>query len=140
MFLVPVNYFSVVIAALVSMLTGFIWYGPLFGKQWMKLAGITEKQMEAARKGMNGKYLTMFVSSAVMAYVLFHFIWFTKPGSYNLTVGLKTAVWAWLGFVATTSLSGYLFGAEKKPWELYVLDNAFRLVSLLFMAAVLVLI
>lgn len=30
---------AVVLAAVVSMIVGWLWYGPLFGKQWMALMG-----------------------------------------------------------------------------------------------------
>lgn len=38
-----VNWLALVVAALIPLVTGFIWYGPLFGKAWMKETGITEE-------------------------------------------------------------------------------------------------
>ncbi|MBI3341870.1 DUF1761 domain-containing protein, partial [Candidatus Curtissbacteria bacterium] len=34
-----INYMAVVAAAVVNMVLGFLWYGPLFGKPWMKMMG-----------------------------------------------------------------------------------------------------
>ncbi|WP_408733658.1 DUF1761 domain-containing protein [Mucilaginibacter sp.] len=42
---------------------------------------------------------------------------------------------AWLGFVATVTLCTKLY--EKKPWGLWVLDNAFWLISMMVMATIL---
>lgn len=137
MFLVPINYALVIACAISDMIIGLIWYGPLFGARWMKLVGVTPKQMEEGKKDMNRAYLASFIASAVTAYVLAHFIWFTAPGSGTLIIGIKTGIWAWLGFVATTSLSSYLWNPEKKPMELYFLDNGYRLVSLLVMGIIL---
>jgi hypothetical protein len=49
---VQVNYVAVLFAVVASMVVGFAWYSPvLFGKQWMKLMGLTKENMESAKKG-----------------------------------------------------------------------------------------
>ena len=46
-----VNYLAVLVAAIVSMVIGGLWYSPLlFGNVWMKLSGITQKDVEKAKK------------------------------------------------------------------------------------------
>jgi len=40
------NFWILFIAALVPMLVGFFWYGPLFGKPWMKVNGFTEESLK----------------------------------------------------------------------------------------------
>lgn len=138
MFLVPVNYLAIIVCGLVTLALGFIWYGPLFGTEWMSLSGMTKEKMEKAKKeGMEKNYLTSFLLSLLMAYALTHFIWFTAPGAVTLTIGIKTALWVWAGFIATSNASSYLFDSDKKPWKLYLLDNGYRLMSLLLMGAIL---
>ncbi|MGV6831946.1 MAG: DUF1761 domain-containing protein [bacterium] len=47
-----INWLALVCASLLPLVTGFIWYGPLFGKAWMKETGMTEekaKQMNPAK-------------------------------------------------------------------------------------------
>ena len=39
-------------SGLIPLLVGAIWYGPLFGKLWMKEAGITEESMKGANMAM----------------------------------------------------------------------------------------
>lgn len=135
-FLVPVNYLAVFIAAVVSMIIGFLWYGPLFGKKWSKLVGFTPEKMEKAKKEMSKSYGAMFILSLITAYVLYHLIWYAAPGSYTLFIALKTAIWAWVGFVAPVSLSKFIFSPEKKSLNLYFIETGFYLVSLLAMALV----
>lgn len=134
-FMVPVNYFAIILCGVFAMMLGFLWYGPLFGKQWSKLVGLTKDKMMEANKDMPKTYGLMFGASLVMAYVLAHFVWYAAPGHLTLFIALKTAVWAWLGFVATTAVSKYLFTPEKKPLKLLVIDSGYYLVSLLIMAA-----
>lgn len=33
-----------ILAAASSLVIGFLWYGPLFGKAWMKESGMTEEK------------------------------------------------------------------------------------------------
>ncbi len=116
-----INWVSLIAAAIASMAVGFIWYGPLFGKAWMKLSG--HKEM-GDKKEMPKMYAILFAASLVTAYVL-----------SVLGAGLQTAFWVWLGFQATLLLHGVLF--EKQSWNLYFLNAGHQLVSLLTMSWVL---
>src|SRR5258708_15873212 len=104
---VPINYLAVLVAALLSMPIGFLWYGPLFGKPWMKEMGMTkEKMTEAKKKGMGKSYLLMFLGSLVMSYVLAHATIFA--GAYlkseGVSAGVMSGVWNWLGFIVPVML------------------------------------
>src|SRR5258708_4258429 len=136
MFLVHVNYLAVLLCAVASMVIGFLWYGPLFGKEWMKLVGMTKGKMLAANKEMPMTYGLMFVSSLVMAYVLAHLVWYAAPGSLTLLISVKTAIWAWLGFVATTSLTKHLFSPDRKPVKLLVIETGYHLANLVVMGII----
>lgn len=138
-FLVPVNYVGVFLCGVVSMVIGGLWYWPLFGKPWSKMVGMTKEKTEAAKSSMPKTYGLMFASSLVMAYVLEHFIWYAAPGPEYLTlfIAIKTAVWAWLGFVATYAFSKFLFNVERKPWTLLAIDTGFYLATLVAMGVVL---
>ena len=123
-----VNYVAILVAALAYFVLGWLWYGPLFGKLWMKLQGMNPKKMD--NKGMAGKLAIHFVANVVMAFVLARLV---TVG--NLTVSLIMGVWFWLGFMATMSLGKVLW--EKKPFSLYALDNAHNLLGVLIMSGIL---
>ena len=135
-FQVPVNYFAVLLSGVASMIVGFVWYGPLFGKQWGKLVGFTPSKTLAAKKNMTQTNLMMFISSVVTAYVLFHFIWYAAPGSLTLFIALKTATWAGLGFIAPVSFSTFIYNPDKKPMSLLLIEVGYQLVSLLVMSVI----
>src|SRR3989344_1786224 len=97
---VAVNIWAVLASAVASMVIGSIWYGPLFGKQFMHAMGMDtrspEKQAEM-KKGMAMPYLWQFVASVVMFYV---FAWVMGVlGAVDLMAGVQAAFWVWLGFV-----------------------------------------
>ncbi|MEK7672379.1 MAG: DUF1761 domain-containing protein [Patescibacteria group bacterium] len=131
---VPINYWAILVAAVAAMMIGMFWYGPLFGKPWIKLMGFTQKQMEeGSKKCMYWSMLGNFVSNLVIAYVLAHFIYMTNDG-YQVQGALLTAFWGWLGFIATFSLGAVFW--EGRPVKLYFINVLCVLVTLLAMAAI----
>lgn len=126
-----VNYMAVVVAAVVNMVLGFVWYGPLFGKAWMKMVGLTKE--DAQKAGMAKPMIIASVGALVMAYVLSGFV--QLGASMTAVEGATLGFWVWLGFIATTTLSPILW--ENKPWNLYVLNNGYYVVLLLINGALL---
>ncbi len=128
-----VNWIEIIAAAVAAMVLGFLWYGPIFGKQWIKLSGMTEAKMnEAKKKGMTKSYAIMMVSALVMAYVLSMFI--GNAGANTLTDGAMVGFLSWFGFAATIQLSKVLWGSDS--WELYYLETGYYLVSLSLMGGI----
>lgn len=126
---VTVNYVAVVAAAVASFLVGWLWYGPVFGKTWVKLTG---HQM-GKKEDMPQSMIFVFVGNLVTAWVLSAFLQLT--GSTTLSAALPVAVWAWLGFQAPSTMGVALW--EGKSWNLFFLNAAQKLVDLLVIAAVL---
>src|SRR3989338_9534456 len=116
---VDINYAAVLVAAVVAYLIGFLWYSVLFGKAWMKLSNISEKQIKKSKeKGMAKNYAIEFLSTLLMAYILAHFVDYTQGST--IMEGLQAGFWIWLGFVATIMLGSVL--CERKPWKLYMVN------------------
>ena len=135
---VPVNYLAVLASGVASMILGYLWYGPLFGKMWIALSGMSPDKIEAAKaKGMTTSYALMFVGSLVMAYILSHALVFAASflGTEGVNAGLMTGFWNWLGFIAPVTLGSVLW--EGKSWKLWLLNNAYYLVLLLIMGVIL---
>jgi len=48
-----INYLAILVAAIVPMVLGFLWYNPiLFGNVWMREAGMTEEKMKSVNMGL----------------------------------------------------------------------------------------
>ena len=129
-----INYVAVLVAAVASMVIGFLWYSPaLFGKKWLKLMKIKAKDIKKMQKGAKEGYIVAFISALVTAYVLAYFL-----GLLDIKTaveGAKVGFWAWLGFIATTQIGSVLW--EGKPKELFVLNTAHALIGLVVMGAIL---
>lgn len=79
----------------------------------------------------------VFIGSLVMSFVLYHSIVFGNAflNVGGLAGGVMGGFFGWLGYIAPVTLSIKLY--ERKPWGLWLLDNAFWLISLLAMGAIL---
>lgn len=135
---VPINYIAVLAAAAASIILGFVWYGALFGKQWRGLMGFTYEKMEELKaRGVGTSYALMIIGALVMSYVLAHALIFAS--SYlnvsGATAGLVAGFWNWLGFIAPVTIGTVIW--EGKPWRLWLLNNAYQLLSLLLMGIIL---
>ena len=125
---VDVNLLSVLVAAVAAMVVGFLWYGPLFGKAWMRLSGVRPQ-----KKSMMSGMLLGFLGALVLAFVLAAVI--GLAGADTMGAGVAVAFWLWLGFSATHALGTVAW--EGKSWSLFWLNALGGLVSLVIQGAIL---
>lgn len=133
MFEQNINYLAVLAAAIINMALGSVWYGPLFGKQWMKLTGRTKEMIEKEKGDMPKVMSGMALLALVQALVLAAFVGYS--GAVTVLTGAIVGFWAWLGFVFITAMQDVLF--EKKNSNLAGINIAYNLVTLLINGAVL---
>ena len=131
-----VNYFAIIVSGIVFMIVGTLWYGPLFGKQWLSLLKVTPEQIAEARKksmapSMIGVLVAALVTSFVIAVVLKSLLITT------VSAALVAGFFLWLGFVATTMSHRVFF--ERSSVGLYILNAAQSLVAILLGSLVIVL-
>lgn len=133
--MVPINYWAVLVGAVVAMILGFIWYGPLFGKKWAKLSGLSMDKMKPNPVHMG----IMALGALLMSFVLSHAIIFASAylKETGVSAGLMGALWNWLGFVAPVTIGVVLW--EGKSWHLWFINAGYYLVSLILMSLVLTL-
>ena len=131
---VEINGVAVLAAAAINMIVGAIWYSPyVFGKQWMKLTGVTPQSMkESGNKGM----LAALVRSLLTAFVLAHLIFLSHSFFQNsyLQDSLMTGFWVYFGFIASTLLMHDTFEGRRKKLSLINASNEF--VTIMVMAVV----
>ncbi|MCA9353661.1 DUF1761 domain-containing protein [Candidatus Nomurabacteria bacterium] len=95
-----INYLAIIVCGVIAMVVGSVWYGPLFGKTWMRIVGVSEMD-ESRRKEMQKKampqYIIQFVLVLFQVLVLSHLINDTQS-----VTGLSRSLWIWAGFVMPT--------------------------------------
>jgi hypothetical protein len=128
-----INYFAVLLAAVLAMAIGAFWYSPLgFGKVWLRLRGQDPARMQGMKMPLQ-PMLIQFVGALITAYALAIFI--TATGAADLHGALLIGFWAWLGFQATLLVHRVLW--EGESWRLFLLNASHQLVLLLVMSGLL---
>ena len=130
-----VTFFPILIAGLVSVVIGYLWYHPkLFGATWMRMTGITPESVERGKKRMPFVVMFGLLASMLVAYVMNYFgiAW----GVYDIVGAFELAFWSWAGFVVPTMLGIVLW--EQKPFTLFLINALYWLVSFIAIAVILV--
>ncbi len=134
-----INVWAVLVSAIVFFTLGSLWYGPLFGKVWMKAMGWTKGTLEADKAGSNMavSYGLMFIASLIMAWVTAHMVDFMFQIYGDLTplaIGLSNGFWLWLGYVFTYLLGVLAF--ENKPWSYVLVNGGYWLVGIVMVSLI----
>ena len=123
-----VNYWAIVSGAVLSMVIGAIWYGPLFGKKWLEIAGVSPDDLEARKKMQNSAgplYLVQFILTLFQVLVLAHLVADTK-----LVGGLERSLWIWAAFVIPTLAGAAMWTNENGKLKLarFLIQGGYQLV------------
>ena len=130
--LVEINYWAVLVAAVVAFALGGLWYSPvLLESVWMEANGYNAEQVQQMQSAARfaGALLSYMMLALVLAYLKVTF------GVDKLSTGLVLAFLVWLGFVASTGLTVNLFSI--RPLMTWLIDAGFQLCCLLITGAIL---
>lgn len=125
---ISINYFAVATCAVLTMVIGAVWYGPLFGRKWMEIIGVNPDDQEAKKKMQKSAgplYLMQFVLALFQVLVLVHFI-----AEAGLMGGLERALWIWAAFVIPT-LAGAVMWTNQSgilKWTRFFIQGGYQLV------------
>ena len=124
-----VNWVAVIVAAVVNVAIGTVWYLPqVFGKQW---AALTGREISTSPNPM--LYGVAIVGALITSYVLALVV--HAVGAASITEGIVTGLILWLGFQATNQAVGGAF--EGRSWTLWGINAGNGAVSLAVMGAIL---
>lgn len=131
------NWLAVLVAAISTMVVGFLWYSPLlFAKPWMREMGYdpndkakTEEMKKSAGPAYAGSMVAGLLSAFTLALIL-HGL-----RAEDLHFGIMASFHIWLGFVATVQFTGALF--MKQSMKLFAINTGYQLVCYLVMGTIL---
>ena len=125
-----INWLAVLVAGVSAFVVGGIWYGPLFGKAWQQMNGISDEQIKASSqaKTFGGAFVLTLIASFGMAMLMqLH----AAPG---LSSGLGVGTVVGLAFVATSLGINYLFAL--KSMRLYLVDAGYLVLMFAVMGVI----
>ena len=133
------NWLAILVAAIATMILGFLWYSPLlFAKAWTREMGydLNDKaKMDEMRKSAGPAYAGSLAASLLSAFTLALILHGIRADSLHF--GVMASFHIWLGFVATVQFTGALFA--KQSMKLFAINTGYQLVCYLVMGAILAL-
>ncbi len=127
-----VNWVGVGAAVIAAFILGFVWYGPLFSRPWMRELGKTPEQIGTEGPPLAPILAAQLVATVITAAVLAIIIERFGPG---VTTGLIVGLLCAAGFAATSKLGDLLFAQTSTP-KRYWIETGNHLVSYALMGAV----
>lgn len=127
----PINWWAVLVAALVKIVLGAVWYSPIaFLPQWMTAVGIDEAHMKRAFP----KAIAIdIVGALVMAFVMLHGVHYS--GAHTVSQGAAIGFFNWLGYIGLVTIGQVIY--ENRPMRYWLINNIYLLISLVIMGAIL---
>lgn len=119
-----INHGAVWVGVVVLFALGFLWYGPLFGEQWMEYVGLTMADAENM-DGAVGLWISNVVSSVASMYLL---AWiFSKIGIDSGFKGALLGLEIAFIFIFLTMMVNNMFG--QAPYGLAWIHGGFSMVG-----------
>ncbi|CAN5206544.1 DUF1761 domain-containing protein [soil metagenome] len=109
-----INILAVIVATVLQFMAGALWYGPLFGKMWMKIHhcdGLSKEELAKMQKEIMPYYGLQFLVTLVTTVILGILIKNLPQYSAHYLAFLL-----WLGFIVPTQISAIMFGNDEKKW------------------------
>lgn len=133
------NILAIVVAAAAMFVIGFLWHGPLFGKTWMRLAGIVPTGNEKL-SDMVPQMVWNFAANLLVVWVfatMVTFIGGLMPSGtpfFTWYTGAVFAGWIWFGFLMPISAYDVIWMKHSKKLWLFELSS--QLAAFLAMGAI----
>ena len=151
------NFLAILVASLSTLVVGFIWYGPLFGKAWLFENGFTEESLK--NSNMLKIFGLTFVFSLMFAFIM-QVLVIHQFGALGMTGGDVTqAKQSYVDFMADYgnafrtykhgALHGFISGIflafpmiainglfERKSWKYILIHSGYWLVCMTIIGAI----
>ncbi len=116
------NILNIILAALAAFLIGGLWYGPLFGTAWMRLAG--RSKHDGGWADLYKVYGLAFLFALLQATMLAHL--FARIGQPPFPIVMMISTGIALGFIIPAIGTNYLY--RREPAKLFFIDAGYWLV------------
>lgn len=120
-------------ATIASVVVGFLWYGPIFGKPWTRAMGwqnLSKEDLKAKQRNAGPGYAASILTAAAAAVViwyLFDWSWDPTGDLSKPAFGALLGATGWAAFYFPGTLTSRFF--ESRAWGLWGISAGFHLVQ-----------
>lgn len=123
------NYLAILIGAIAAFIVGSLWYGPLFGKKWMKLNNFTNEDLAKGQPFWQIMLISLGLY-LIASFGLSMYLGENPSISFGAFAGFATAFF-WIG---TSKFNNLLY--ERQSKKLWLLHFGYDIISYTVMGAV----
>ena len=124
-----INWLAVLAASVSAFVIGGLWYGPIFGKAWSNVTGITDEMMAARNQAKI--FGGAFILNVIMVVNLAMFVGPEADIAYGGAAGFFTGAF-WV-----SAMLGVFFLFEGRPLKLFLINAGYATVALTTMGLIL---
>ena len=128
---IRLNWVAILVAAIASFLFEALWYS-VFMNEWLSGIGRTREWLMSSGMSPALQYAVAILCAVIMATVLS--ICIQVSGEHNARRGILAGALVWIGFVATTWATEYIF--EVRTLKIYAVNAGFWLFDLILIGAI----
>jgi hypothetical protein len=125
------NWPAILVATVAAFGLGGVWYGPLFGKAWQKLVGLSDEQLQqgSPAKTFGGAFVLTLVMATALALLL------QLHPAPDLLSGANIGVLLGICLIATSIGINYLFA--RRALALYLIEAGYMVALMTLLGAIL---
>jgi Protein of unknown function (DUF1761) len=126
------NWTAIILITLGSWAGGALWFGPIFGKLWMRIhhgdRKFSDSEMKQMTEGMWKLMVAEIIATLFIVVGLAYIIRATPEYS-----GMQTASMIWAAFILPVIVSTIIWGNDAKKWMVtkIIISSSYRLIALL---------
>lgn len=126
-----ITWWTLLIGVVVNFIAGMLWYGPIFGKVWMGLVGLSEKDIQEG--GNKLVYLGSLIMALITTYTLN--ILFNLIDPATIPAAIAVGLLIWFGFILLPTINHYAY--ESRPAKLLLINCFYDFIPITIMSIVL---
>jgi hypothetical protein len=124
-----INHFAVVVAAIVFFAWGYLWYGLLFGNQWLAAMGKTMADFQSSPT----TYLWSFILGLILSYATAMALT-RHPEDQSVAQGISFALFMGIALYATQTLNHLIY--ENGSMTLWIINTAYTVIGFAIIGAI----
>ena len=121
------SWWVIFIAAVLQMVGGMLWYGPLFGKPWMAAIGIDasdKEKIQAMQKTAGPGYAASLIFALIFGYVVD--VLLASLAIANVASALVAVIGLWFAFTLANTFKAVVWGEMNKA--VLLINSGFEIV------------
>lgn len=129
------------IAAVLNLILGFVWHGPLFGKKWAHALGMSRENMVMDAAAKRGMYVRMIINTAagyIMSFVTFLLLFNFNAISFRSAAMVMGVLF--IGFILPHQITTNLWNGRptKDALKLFGISFGYQIVNFIIWTLVFV--